>query len=320
MSTVLIDTHDLAEAEEVFSATYAKQRLSVPRDAPSPHIKVARSRLGPLAADEITFSSHLETHLQPLKNIVLCRIRSGVLEQRFPDGRIEVARADDVTAAGGRADLPFSVEITRTHYDALSVDRALLNCVAAGPPSLGESAPVHLTSESPISSAANAHMASVIDHITRNVLTNPHATASPMIVDSVASYLASAMLEAFPNTALLDPTIEDRHDSTPALLRKAIAFIDDNADREISLVAIAESIHVSPRALQYMFRKHLDTTPTEYLRRVRLHQAHLALVAGDRMKTTVGRVAADWGFSHLGRFAIYYRKHYGVSPHQTLRR
>nr|WP_261768696.1 helix-turn-helix transcriptional regulator [Rhodococcus sp. B10] len=83
---------------------------------------------------------------------------------------------------------------------------------------------------------------------------------------------------------------------------------------------IAESIYVSPRSLQYMFRKHLDTTPTEYLRRVRLHQAHLELVASDRMRTTVGQIAAGWGFGHLGRFASYYRQHYGVSPHQTLRR
>jgi transcriptional regulator GlxA family with amidase domain len=122
-----------------------------------------------------------------------------------------------------------------------------------------------------------------------------------------------------PSTALFEITIEDRHDSTPELLHKAISFIDDNAHRDISVTDIAESIHVTPRAVQYMFRTHLDCTPTDYLRGVRLHYAHLDLVAGSHMTTTVGQIATKWGFGHLGRFAVYYRQRYGQGPHVTLR-
>ncbi|RRQ29188.1 helix-turn-helix domain-containing protein [Rhodococcus sp. Eu-32] len=319
MSTVLIDTYDLAEAEQVLSANYTKQRLNPKPGAPT-RTTVERSHVGSMITDELSYSYDLKTLADPLADIVLCRVRSGLLERGLPGGHTVVTGASQTTAMGAQAELPIPVDMQRPHFDTFHIDRDLLDRVAAGPDEPGETASIRLTSEAPISPGANAYLVSVIDHIKNDVLPNPHAAASPLVAGNVANYLASAMLEVFPNTAVLEPTIEDRHDSTPALLRKAIAFIDDNAEREISLVAIAESIHVSPRALQYMFRKHLDTTPTEYLRRVRLHQAHLALVAGDRMKTTVGRVAADWGFSHLGRFAIYYRKHYGVSPHQTLRR
>jgi transcriptional regulator GlxA family with amidase domain len=52
---------------------------------------------------------------------------------------------------------------------------------------------------------------------------------------------------------------------------------------------------------------------------VRLHHAHLDLVSADRLSTTVGTVARRWGFGHVGRFAVYYRQHYGRSPHDTLR-
>jgi transcriptional regulator GlxA family with amidase domain len=72
--------------------------------------------------------------------------------------------------------------------------------------------------------------------------------------------------------------------------------------------------------LQYMFRKHRDCTPLEYLRRVRLHDAHLDLLTGNRATNTVSEVARRWGFGHLGRFAVHYREHYGESPHETLRR
>ncbi|HZE18313.1 MAG TPA: helix-turn-helix transcriptional regulator [Mycobacterium sp.] len=104
------------------------------------------------------------------------------------------------------------------------------------------------------------------------------------------------------------------------LLRRAIAFIEDNAHTDIAVTDIAAAIYVSPRGLQYMFRKHRDCTPMEYLRRVRLHYAHLELVAGNRGTTTVGEIARRWGFGHLGRFAVSYRQAYGESPHVTLRR
>jgi AraC-like DNA-binding protein len=35
--------------------------------------------------------------------------------------------------------------------------------------------------------------------------------------------------------------------------------------------------------------------------------------------TTVTAVALRWGFGHLGRFAVAYRRKYGRSPSDTLR-
>ena len=131
--------------------------------------------------------------------------------------------------------------------------------------------------------------------------------------------MAALILASYPNTALFEPTIEDRHDSTPVLLRRAIAFIDDNAQSDISLADIAEAVHVTPRALQYMFRKHRDSTPMEYLRQVRLHYAHLDLLAGQQESAGVADIARRWGFAHTGRFAVFYRDRYGQSPHVTLR-
>jgi AraC-like DNA-binding protein len=319
VSTVSIDTYDLEEAEEALSAAYSEMRFAAPPGTPT-HTKIERSQLAPLTHDEIDFSYDMVAHVEPMPDIALCRMRSGMLTQQYPGGPVEALRVSEVAAVGTQPGIPFRIDVYDAHYDVLTVDRAQFDQVAVGSPSTGERAPVELTGTSPISPAANAHLISVVDHITNNVMANPYASSSTLVADSVSNYLASAMLAAFPNTALLEPTIEDRHDSTPTLLRKAMGFIDDNAYRPISLTDIADAIYVSPRALQYMFRKHLDTTPIEYLRRVRLHQAHLELVAADRMTTTVGHVAANWGFSHLGRFAILYRRHYGTSPHQTLRR
>jgi transcriptional regulator GlxA family with amidase domain len=105
----------------------------------------------------------------------------------------------------------------------------------------------------------------------------------------------------------------------PRTLRRAIAFIHENAHRDIGLSDIAAAISVTPRSVQYIFRRHLGTTPLEYLRRVRLDRAHRDLQAADPSVDTVMAIAGRWRFGHAGRFSIAYRKAFGTPPSQTLR-
>lgn len=116
-----------------------------------------------------------------------------------------------------------------------------------------------------------------------------------------------------------EPTIEDRHDAHPDTLRRAVAFIDEHAHRDITVADIAAAAFVTIRAIQLAFRRHLDTTPLEYLRRVRLDHAHHALIAADAEYETVTAVAYRWGFSSPSRFAARYRATYGLLPGDTLR-
>ncbi len=88
---------------------------------------------------------------------------------------------------------------------------------------------------------------------------------------------------------------------------------------DIGLSDIAAAINVTPRSVQYTFRRHLGTTPLEYLRRVRLDRAHRDLQAADPAVDTVMAIAGRWGFSHAGRFSIAYKEAFGTPPSRTLR-
>lgn len=101
-------------------------------------------------------------------------------------------------------------------------------------------------------------------------------------------------------------------------VRRAVDFIDANAHRDITVDDVASAVHMSTRGLQYAFRRTLDTTPAEQMRRARLDGAHRELSRG--RAATVGDVARAWGFAHPSRFAAAYRAIYGVSPSETLRR
>ncbi|WP_205873638.1 helix-turn-helix transcriptional regulator [Mycobacterium camsae] len=314
MSTVLLDTTDLTEAVNGICAAYERVQLFRQPGSELGRTRISRTTLGSLAVDEIQLGCELGFRSNPPDRIYLARMRSGTFVYEWMKHRQLIFGPDDVAAYDGSEGGPFTGWVARTHCDVLSIDRCALNEVATGP---GD-APVRLTGLVPVSQESKRHLLGVADYVCRSVSDDLQVVSEPLISSTIRRYLAASMLAAFPSTAVLDTTVQDRRDSTPQLLRQAIAFIDDNAHADISLTDIANAIFVTPRALQYMFRNHRDCTPTEYLRQVRLHHAHLELVAGNRYTTSVGEIARNWGFGHMGRFAAYYRQHYGKSPHVTL--
>jgi transcriptional regulator GlxA family with amidase domain len=84
--------------------------------------------------------------------------------------------------------------------------------------------------------------------------------------------------------------------------------------------SLAARTHVSVRSLQLGFRSHLDASPMEYLRQVRLRKAHHTLRESDPSEVTVASVAYRWGFTNLGRFAAAHAERYGETPSVTLHR
>jgi transcriptional regulator GlxA family with amidase domain len=103
-------------------------------------------------------------------------------------------------------------------------------------------------------------------------------------------------------------------------LERALEFVERRAGLDTHVADIAEMAGVTVRAVQLAFREHLDTTPTAYMRAIRLQHAHRQLLdssPGDGI--TVSRTAVDWGFANPSRFAAYYRAAYGRPPGQTLR-
>ena len=316
--TVLLDTTDLGEAEEVLSANYTKQRFTTSPTAVT-HTRVVRSQAGSMISDHVEFNYELELDAEPLTDIVLCRLHSGVVQQTFSDGVIETCGPNEVMAAGAREGLGVTAEVFNLRADTVIVERRLLSHVAACGPGTSELEPVHLTSTKAISPDADVMLATAVEYVRRTMRNNPVAIEYSLSASTIGRYLAATILTAYPSTALLEPTLEDRNDGTPLTLRRAEAFIDDNAHTDISVADIARAVHVTPRTLQYTFRRHRDCTPMVYVRRVRLHYAHHDLVMGDRRTTTVGSIAAKWGFVNIGRFALYYREKYGQSPHVTLR-
>jgi AraC family ethanolamine operon transcriptional activator len=86
-----------------------------------------------------------------------------------------------------------------------------------------------------------------------------------------------------------------------------------------SVASLAAALGVSGRTLHEAFREHLDTTPMAYLKALRLQAARHDLLRGGEGKR-VTDVALEWGFLHFGWFSHDYRRLFGETPCQTLKR
>ncbi|SHF71495.1 AraC-type DNA-binding protein [Jatrophihabitans endophyticus] len=185
-----------------------------------------------------------------------------------------------------------------------------------------DAAELRFTDAKPRSPEAERYWQSLVRMVNREILPNEFATGSEIIQESMGRMLGVALLQTFPNTAIAGGSGLTRASGRipPAALRRAVEYIQENAAEAISMADIAKVARVTPRSLQHGFRRTWDTTPTSYLRQVRLERAHRDLQAADPSRgDTVAAVASRWGFGNVGRFAARYREAYGRTPHEVLR-
>lgn len=152
------------------------------------------------------------------------------------------------------------------------------------------------------------------DAVSRFLLDEP-AGAGPLLAGQIERMVAAALVECFPAMPTHRPTRVAA--AGRAAVERAVAFVEHAAGEDIGLAEMAAAAGVSPRALQLAFRRHLDRTPTEHLRRVRLDGVRDDLLSAPP-GTTVAAVAHRWGFGNLGRFAVEYRRRFGRLPRHDL--
>ena len=110
------------------------------------------------------------------------------------------------------------------------------------------------------------------------------------------------------------------HECAPHQLREAEEFILAHLGDPISRAEICAAAGVSERSLSRAFAGRYGTGPMSFLKQRRLDAAQRLLLAADPEEACVTDVAMECGLYHLGRFSVEYRKAFGESPSETLRR
>ena len=308
-------TRDVGVAHDVLRRIYAGYTFRIHRAAREFAYRHLAVDAGPIRAARVTYTMDVTVQFEPLDSLIFVGLAGGHVDTH--DGR-------DVARTG-----PGDVQLHRPgrqltnhsrDFDMFSI--TLDPAVAADHAGARTGIAPHdfrFDGSAPLSAGLGRYWWDTMTYLHRLLTGPPEPLRSPLAISAAADLAAAAALVVFPNTAMAAPDRPATGPPTPASVRRAIAYIESHAGEPITAAWIAEAARLTPRGLQAAFRRHLDTTPMAYLRRVRLSRAHRDLVDADPTRgDTVAAIARRWGYLSLSRFAADYRAAYGRSPRQTL--
>jgi AraC-like DNA-binding protein len=306
-------TSGTAQAREFMGELYGAELKVAATNGKPWQVRFDQVQAGPVTVVDLDMQADLRFQLLGRDEFVITTMVGGTAEIERRSGRECFGPGETYLAVDPRADDPCRCD----HAHTVNLPRSLVDEVVAGDPETPPR-PWEFRSDRPITGAGRRWVLGV--GLFKDVVDGAGPSSAPLVLGPATRMLAALALATFPNTVVADPPVGTVRDAHPDTLRRAIAFIEAYPDRDITVADIARAAFVTPRALQLAFRRHLDTTPTAYLRKVRLHHAHqdlLAAVPGDG--ATVAGIAGAWGFAKPSRFAEYYRAAYGRSPVESLR-
>ena len=319
-------------AEEMISEAYLDVHLCLDQEeARDFRFRIERFDAGPFQLDEMEIGGRASVGFEPEDGVGSCasfgfepedefivgHVTRGSLRLHLPDREEDFDPGEIALLV--RPGVPATTDI-RDYRQLVTALRASEVREAAG---LAPDAPLPtFTSARPTSPLRARRWRRARDFISGLIFGDPEVATASLVVGSANRMLAGLLLATFPNDSIVPPSrADDRDAQAPSVVRRAVAFIESQADRDIGLGDIAAASGVSGRTIQIAFRRHLDTTPTAYLRKVRLDLAHAELLAASPdSELTVTEVAYRWGFSSPSRFAERYRAEFGRLPSEMLRR
>lgn len=269
--------------------------------------------LGGVSLVRYDLAAEVRSTAEPQDQVLVCRVKG-------PDARVHSDRGD---LDAGR---PWISDGPRVHarwdagarVTALVFERDTLSRFArqiSGDDDLS----IRVADLSPRSAHAAAAWDRMFAYLERSAAAFENGGDGDAVLRSeLARHAAVTTLAAFATTNRLGSHRPTQRTAAPATVRRALDFIAENSHRPITVDDVAAAVHISTRGLQYAFRRALDMTPAESLRRARLDGAHRDLQSGAH--STVAAVARRWGFSHPSRFASAYRESFGELPSTTAAR
>ena len=106
------------------------------------------------------------------------------------------------------------------------------------------------------------------------------------------------------------PWIKARKTRDPSLER-VLALMEKTIEEPIACAALARRVGLTPRGLQRLFAREMETTPVRHYQRLRLSRAHALLQQTD---LSVTEIAVSAGFNSLEHFCRLYRREFNCRP------
>lgn len=162
--------------------------------------------------------------------------------------------------------------------------------------------------------AYHSCVASILDELTARPALLDEEQSRRRLRDRLLNMLIQALVANLGTARSLSPPSTRSY-----IVEKAVQYMDARVADPLVMVDLCHAIRVCPRTLRYSFEAVVGVAPTQYLLSMRLGRVRRALLQANTA-SNVQCVAAQFGFSHMGRFARFYQDAFGELPSDTLRR
>ena len=137
-------------------------------------------------------------------------------------------------------------------------------------------------------------------------------------LSSIEEDLIGAFASVIQARAIRQPSLRDAN--LHRLAARAEDFLRANLSNQLRITDLCKAVGGSLRSIERAFLSTRGTTPKQFLTILRLNAARRELLRHTRQEQSVSDVAIHYGFTHLGRFSMQYRLHFGESPLASLQR
>jgi len=98
-------------------------------------------------------------------------------------------------------------------------------------------------------------------------------------------------------------------------LERAISYINNNIDRDVTIKTIAENLYLTEKYFITFFKKHMGITPFVYISSLKLRRAMVYLKQGEY---SIKEIAYLLGYSDQYTFSKAFKRYYGFSPSNVI--
>lgn len=130
-----------------------------------------------------------------------------------------------------------------------------------------------------------------------------------MIISLLTQLLLTLLREADLPVEKMQPSHSLRSENE--IIRRAQQYISSHIRDKLSVPIVAKNTDISPSYLTALFHKHLQISPGEYIRRIKLQQSK-QMIREDSMNFT--EIAAALKYSTVHHFSRQFKEKFGITP------
>ena len=109
-----------------------------------------------------------------------------------------------------------------------------------------------------------------------------------------------------------------RHPTRQRARRRAVDYLRNNRKCALTVHTLCDVAACSVSTLERAFLDEYGIGPKRYILQERLSDVRRAMIS-EPSERSVTEIAADWGFTHMSKFAADYRELFGELPSATRR-